>query len=72
MERDLVELLRGEPAGRVRPDRVERDVAEVEQAGVADDDVEADAIIVNAIITTIESVAGTKSPITGRSPERVD
>ena len=33
---------RGEPAGRVRPGGVERDVAEVEQPGVADDDVEAD------------------------------
>ena len=36
------ELLRGEPRDRVRAGRVERDVAEVEQARVADDDVQAD------------------------------
>ena len=64
-DRDLVELLRGEPARRVRADRVERDVAEVEQARVADDHVEADRHRREAIITTIESVFGTKSPITG-------
>ena len=38
----LRELLRREPAGDVRADRVERHVAQVEQAGVADDDVQAD------------------------------
>ena len=37
------ELLRGEPAGDVGAGGVERHVAEVEQPGVADDDVEADA-----------------------------
>ena len=42
MERDLLELLRREPARGVRADGVERDVPEVEQAAVADDDVEAD------------------------------
>ncbi len=39
---ELDELRRGEPGGRVRPERVERDVAEVEQASVADDDVQPD------------------------------
>ena len=38
----LLEVARREPAGRVRADGVERDVAEVEQPAVADDDVEAD------------------------------
>ena len=36
------ELLRGEPGGGVGAGRVERDVPEVEQARVADDDVQAD------------------------------
>ena len=53
---DLVELLRREPAGDVRAGGVEGDVAEVEQARVADDDVQAEAIIVKTIMTTIESV----------------
>ena len=38
----LLELARGEPARHIGARRVERDVAEVEQAGVADDDVQAD------------------------------
>ena len=37
-----LELTRREPAHDVRPDRVEGDVAEVEQARVADDDVQSD------------------------------
>ena len=36
------ELRRGEPAGHVGAHRVERDVAEVEQPGVADDEVQAE------------------------------
>ena len=39
---DVREVLRREPRDRVRTHRVERDVAEVEQAGVADDDVQAE------------------------------
>ena len=35
-------VLRREPGHRVRADRVEGDVAEVEQPGVADDDVQAE------------------------------
>ncbi len=42
MDLHLLEVARGEPAARVRPDCVERHVPEVEQAAVADDDVEAD------------------------------
>ena len=42
LDRDLIELLGGEPAGRVGTDGVERDVAEVEETRVADDHVQAD------------------------------
>ncbi len=42
VEGDVLEVDRGEPAGRVRTDGVERDVTEIEQAGIADDDVEPD------------------------------
>ena len=42
MEGDLAEVEGGKPGRRVRADRVEGDVAEVEQARVADDDVQAD------------------------------
>ena len=42
VERPLVELLRGQPGGGVGAGRVKGNVAEVEQARVADDDVEAD------------------------------
>ena len=38
---DRREVVGGEPADRVGAERVERDVAEVEQAGEADDDVQA-------------------------------
>ena len=41
-ERVVRELRRGEPAGDVGAHRVEGDVAEVEQPGVADDDVQAE------------------------------
>ena len=40
MERDVVELQRRKPPGRVCTRCVERDVAEVEEPAVADDDVE--------------------------------
>ena len=42
MEAHLLELPGGEPAGRVRADRVEGDVAEIQQTGVTDDDVQPD------------------------------
>src|SRR5262245_6641540 len=42
MEAHLLELSGGEPASGVRTDRVEGDVAEVQQARVADDHVQAD------------------------------
>ena len=42
VDRLVRELQRREPGCRVGAHRVERDVAEVEQAGVADDDVQAD------------------------------
>ena len=42
VELDLLEVLRCEPPGGVGADRVEGDIAEVEQAAVADDDVEPD------------------------------
>ena len=58
------ELNRGEPGRRIRADRVEGDVAEVEQPCVADDDVEADAIITKMSITTPVWTSG-KSPGSG-------
>ncbi len=42
LEVDRGEVRRGEPGRRVGADRVERDIAEIEQARVADDHVEAD------------------------------
>ena len=67
MEADVLEVAGGEPARRVGTGGVERDVAEVEEPGVADDDVEADRHHRDTIITTMESVLGMKSPISGRS-----